>query len=600
MSRFSRSMKITPDGSNTTKKEKNCKDVGSFYELQSISWTDKFTVEEKYKKDSKHAKGQYGDKYDEDSDSSSEEEDDEAVLATLNVDAQIQAALHAIKSRDPRRLDETVTFYDPIDEDTVEGVVEKKEKPMYLTDYHRENLLKGNVDDDLGSPAVKTYTQEQDDLKRELVKQMHEVAGSGDSEENDEEDFLISKTKPQAETQVHPSRLARAKVDPTTADKDPENYLSNFMEARAWLPGDGTRFQPLDSDDEDEDARADAFEVAYNLRFEDPKGSNEVLKSYARDVTAAKSVRRDEKSGRKKQRDLQRERKEAEKLERDQERARLRKLKIDELEGKIQKVKKAAGMRKTTLTEDELAKLLDGDWDVKQWEDETNKKFGEEYYAEKELGDVGSDAEVSGEVKKKAKKPKWDDDIDIKDLVSDFEDEEDSEKAGFVLSDSEDEADGGATIVKPKSSKDRKQEKADKKKAARLERRKIEELVDNQMDLDVDLPSKSSKQPTRFKYRETSPTSFGLTAMDILMAPDASLNQFAGLKKMASFRDPEKKRKDKKNLSKKARLRQWRKETFGNEEGPALVENQADADGGDKKKKKKRSKKSKAGVEEEV
>lgn len=55
------------------------------------------------------------------------------------------------------------------------------------------------------------------------------------------------------------------------------------------------------------------------------------------------------------------------------------------------------------------------------------------------------------------------------------------------------------------------------------------------------------------------------------MAPDSSLNEFAGLKKMASFRDAEKKRKDKKNLGKKARLRQWRKETFGNEDGPEIV-----------------------------
>jgi protein KRI1 len=88
--------------------------------------------------------------------------------------------------------------------------------------------------------------------------------------------------------------------------------------------------------------------------------------------------------------------------------------------------------------------------------------------------------------------------------------------------------------------------------------------------MDLDLPSRP-KEPARFRYRETSPISFGLTARDILMAPDASLNEFAGLKKMASFRDAEKKRKDKKHLGKKARLRQWRKETFGNEDGPEIV-----------------------------
>jgi protein KRI1 len=124
--------------------------------------------------------------------------------------------------------------------------------------------------------------------------------------------------------------------------------------------------------------------------------------------------------------------------------------------------------------------------------------------------------------------------------------------------------------------------------------------VDSKMALDI--PTKS-KQPTRFRYRETSPTSFGLTAADILMAPDTSLNQFAGLKKMASFRDLDKKRKDKKHLGKKARLRQWRKETFGNENGPEIIIN-TDANEGDDggggvdivdggRKKKKRSRKSK-------
>jgi protein KRI1 len=57
-----------------------------------------------------------------------------------------------------------------------------------------------------------------------------------------------------------------------------------------------------------------------------------------------------------------------------------------------------------------------------------------------------------------------------------------------------------------------------------------------------------------------------LTARDILLAPsDQDLNEFFGLKKLATFRDPEKKRRDKKRLGKKARLREWRRGTFGRE-----------------------------------
>jgi protein KRI1 len=567
-------------------------------------------VEEKYQKPAKPRNGQYGDKYDEDSESSSaEDEDDDGFLATEALDAEISATLQAIRSKDPRVYDEKVTFYAPIEEDTdEEGPEVKKQKPMYLSDYHRENLLKGHigVEDEEEEYVPRTFAQEQDDLKKTIVKEMHAAVNDSEDDEDEEGGFLVPKSEPETSSQgVHPSRAARVKVDldVSVAAKDPETFLSNFMAARAWVPSDGARFQPLESDDEEEEDRAEKFEAAYNLRFEDPTGSNEMLKSYARDIVAAKSVRREEPNSRKKQRDAQREKRDAEKKEREEERAQLRRLKIDEMEEKLQKIKKAAGIRGKTLKNEEWTKFLDENWDDDSWEAEMNKRFGEEYYAQQEAGsDDETDAEAgNGAIKKKVKKPKWDDDIDIKDLIPDFEDEG-SQKPTFTLSDSEDtdENEDGEAPRMSKTSKDRQQEKQAKKKAARIERKKIEELVDSHMD--IDLPLKS-KEPTRFLYRETSPTSFGLTARDILMAPDASLNQFVGLKKMAAFRDVEKKQKDKKKLGKKARLRQWRKETFGNEDGPEIVigADVADVAGagddieipGGVKKKKKRSRKNK-------
>ncbi|CZR54365.1 related to KRI1 KRRI-Interacting protein 1 [Phialocephala subalpina] len=537
-------------------------------------------LEEKYQSTSKPKNGkQYGDKYDEDSESSSdpEDEDDEGILATEDLDAQITATLKAIRSKDPAVYNKDVTFYEPIEEDDGDSAEEgapKKEKSMHLSDYHRQNLLSGytGAEED-EAPAPRTFTQEQEDLKKSIVSEMH-AAVLDDSEGEDEDGgFLVPKTKPEAANEgIHPSRASKVKVnvDVKTADKDPENFLSNFMAARAWVPSDGSRFQPFESDDEEEDERAEKFEEAYNLRFEDPKSSNEMLKSYARDVVAAKSVRRDEVSGRKKQRDLQREKKEAEKRERDEERAQLRRLKIEDAEEKLQKIKKAAGIRGKALKNEEWTKFLGEDWDDDQWESEMNKRFGDDYYAEQEAGSDGGsddDAEAGKKKKKNVKKPEWDDDIDIKDLIPDFDDEE-TEKPTFTLSDSDEEGDDDLAPKKSNTSKDRQKEKQEKKKAARLERKKIEELVDSKMDLDI--PTKS-KQPSLFRYRETSPTSFGLTAKDILMAPEAALNEFAGLKKIATFRDAEKKRKDKKHLGKKARLRQWRKDTFGNEDGPEVI-----------------------------
>jgi protein KRI1 len=113
---------------------------------------------------------------------------------------------------------------------------------------------------------------------------MHVAADESEDEDDEDGGFLIPKSKPQPSTQgVHPSRAAKVKVDldVVSADKDPETFLSNFMAARAWVPSDGARFQPLESDDDEEDERAEKFEAAYNLRFEDPTGSNEMLNQIA-------------------------------------------------------------------------------------------------------------------------------------------------------------------------------------------------------------------------------------------------------------------------------------------------------------------------------
>ncbi|KAH8595573.1 KRI1-like family C-terminal-domain-containing protein [Bisporella sp. PMI_857] len=562
-------------------------------------------LEEKFNKSAKPIKAQYGDKYDDDSeDSDDTDEDDEGILATEALDAEISATLQAIRAKDPRVYDEKVTFYAPIEENGgAERPSTTKQKPIFLNDYHRENLLKGHIGaDEEEDDAPKTFVQEQADLKRNITKEIHAAADNvSDDSEDDDGGFLKPKSRPEASNQgVHPMRAAKVKVDVKVADKDPETFLSNFMAARAWLPTDEARFEPLISDDDEEVERAEKFEAAYNLRFEDPKGSNEMLKSYARDIAAAKSVRREEPNSRKKQRDARREKKEAEHTEREQEKAQLRKLKIEEMEEKLKKIKQAAGLRGKTLQLDEWTKFLDDGYDDDKWDIEFSKHFGEDYYAQQEGASESEDEEDQTKRKKKVKKPKWDDDIDIKDLIPDFVEEEQLQNdPNFALSDNG-EDDQDSEEPKPKSSKDRQKEKEAKKRAARIERKHIEDLVDSRLELDM--PMKSQK--ATFRYRETSPKSFGLTAKDILMASDSKLNEFAGLKKIASFRDPEKKRKDKKFLGKKARLREWRKETFGNEDGPEIVigERVTEADVGDgvdivEGRKKRRSRKNKTKME---
>lgn len=533
---------------------------------------------------------------DQESESSSEDEDedDDAHLVTEDLEAEISATLQAIKNKDPRIYDKNAVFYKPFDPEK-DAPQDKKEKPLFLRDYHRERYLSGDVGaDDEDATKPRTYAQEQAELKKSIVSEFH--AAAEDEEWSDDDAFLKPVKRAEEETPaengIHPSRataIRLTEVDVANADKNPEDFLSKFMASKSWAPAEGSKWQAFESDEgEDDPDIADEIEHAYNIRFEDPTKSNEILKTYSRNLAATKSVRKEELTGRKRQRALEKEKKEAEKREREEERARLRRLKIEEASEKLNKIKQAAGLSGKALQEDDWARFLAEDWSDDKWEEEMKKRFDDDYYAQEDRDmsvDEAEDSEDGGasKKKKKPKKPKWDDDIDIKDIVPDYTDEE---KPDISLSDLEDptsaaedgagddnddesDSDSGRPSKKRKTSKDIKKGKIAAKRQARQDLAKIEAIVDAQMEIDNPraLASSSKKKNIgTFRYREVSPTSFGLTARDILLAPsDAALNDFAGLKKLAPFRDAEKKRKDKKKFGKKARLRKWRREHFGRE-----------------------------------
>ena len=444
---------------------------------------------------------------------------------------------------------------------------------MYLRDYHRENLLKSkNSAERIGETVPLTYNEEQEALKRSVVSEIHAAAAngfaSGAAEEDDEasdDGFLVTKKR-----KDEPNISRGNAIDVEHADKDPETFLSNFMASRAWLPSEQSRFQAFESDDEDEDRRAEEFEAAYNFRFEDPTKANEKLTSHARDVASRHSVRRGEENARKKRRNAEKETKEAAKQQLAEEKAQLRKLRIEEVQEKLRKIKRASGLRGNDLQEEDWARFLDEGWDDATWEEEMRKHFGEAYYVDKDFETDGERAELQARPNKpRLKKPIWDDDIDIGDIVPKFDIDE---QPAFSLSEDETSMPELNTLQangNPKSKQTAKvyrKERQESKKEVRKERKKVEELVDNRLDIDTALPGVPSKT-AGFRYRETSPVNYGLSAREILLAPDNKLNEFVGLKKLAAFRDPEKKRKDQKHLGKKARLRKWRSETFGDEEG---------------------------------
>lgn len=524
------------------------------------------------------------DKEGSESSTTSEEEDDEGILALGLLDEQVNATLEAIRSKDPRVYDEKVTFYSKSDDEEAEDQPAQmsRDKPMYLNDYHRENLLRGNLATDEDDVLPPTYAQQQDDLKSAIIKEMHAAVEQLSSEASSDpgvsnsadNDFLVRKQPAEDHISEMTQRAKIASVDVENADKDPEAFLSNFMSARAWVPASETKFQPFESDDDEEDQRAESFEEAYNLRFENSQPSNEKLISIARDTAAKYSVRKEAANGRKRARDTEQVKKEAQNQERAQEKARLRRLKIDEATEKVIRIKEAAGLRGESLNVEDWSSFLTEDWDDERWEAEMKSRFGDSYYAEKE-NDSSNTEDTSR--RRMRTKPKWEDDIDITDIIPEFDAEEEG-RTKFTLSEgseneSNDEGVGSKEIdaadfsAKQKSSK---RDKEESKKQARKERQKIEELVDEKLNIELasDHVLRNKTRSGAFRYRETSPLAYGLTPHDILMASDSQLNQYAGLKKMATFREADKKKKDKKHLGKKARLRQWRKDTFGDEHGP--------------------------------
>ena len=517
-----------------------------------------------------------------DSSTDSEDEDEDGYLASGPLDDQFQATLQAIRNKDPSIYDKNHCFYPDIEDGNhTQSETREKPKPMYLRDYHRKNLLKGNLEDEgyLGtSDPPQTYDEEQQQLRKTVIQEIHDAAkpangephlGGGDSGSDDE--FLTVKKRPSGKQETKLPRAGQStQSKPNDAKNDVDAFLDEYIKTKAWIIPPGSKLQPFESEDEEEDAKADAYEEAYNFRFEDPQRSNEILLTHARDSAARYSARNSNPSRRKRAREAQKSKREALKENRSADKARLRQLKIYEMEGKLQKIKEAAGLRDEILDRPQWTGLLEEAWDNDDWEREMNRKFDQAYYADRD-----EEVSLSLEKKSRPRKPKWEDDIEIDDLVPGFHEHEDPQQPHSTLSDEDDTKehertsntdldDGTNALTKQKlGPRDRKQRKVEKKTEARKERRHIEKIVDERLHNNDLLENAASKRSGQFRYRETSPTAFGLTPTDILMASDSQLNQYVGLKKLAAFRTREQKNKDKRRLGKKARLREWRKEAFG-------------------------------------
>lgn len=149
--------------------------------------------------------------------SNSEEEDEFGELLTKDVESGLSEVLAAIKTGDKRLFDSNVRFFDGTKKEEAneeEGDQEKKDKPIYLKDYHRMNLLDTVKDKEEEMPFAIHQKEEKD----RLVNEIHNAFGGDESEkegesDDDNDEFLKKKEKKEASKVIEKIELPDRSYD---------------------------------------------------------------------------------------------------------------------------------------------------------------------------------------------------------------------------------------------------------------------------------------------------------------------------------------------------------------------------------------------------
>lgn len=468
--------------------------------------------------------------------SDEEEEDEFGDLITDEVERGINKVLEKIKSDPKSLLDPNLKFFkDPESDDIL--VKKQGEKPMFLKDYHRQNLIDGaykEFDENETVDGVKSFATEQKEERDKLLNYINNAFDEEDDGDDREDGFLKKKEKGE-EVEENTQNLP----DP---EKDQNAFLSAFLDQKAWIPKQGDKMIDLDqidrNDEEDFDNAVEDFEKAYNFRYEDAN-STEII-SYARNQA---TLRRGKTNSRKRAREKAHEEKKKVEEHKAELLRKKKTAKLNKVVDRLAKIKEAVG---NEVSDEVIQKvfgdsLLNEDFDDADWDNRMAEIFNEQYYG----------AEIE--------KPTWDDDL-MEGMDDESDDDEDADNM-----DVEEEP------QKKKAKKEKLKEKSSLRKEKEALRTRALEIVDantlkiqEEVEEEEERGRKKDAGEIKFKYREVSPESFGLSTREILLADDKQLNSFIGIKKFAPYRPKELRLKDKRKYTKKKHLQEWRKETFKN------------------------------------
>ncbi|KAF7798812.1 hypothetical protein EIP86_010038 [Pleurotus ostreatoroseus] len=586
-----------------------------------------------------------------------ESEDEDGEELTPALDAAILRTLARIKRKDPSIYEDGKDVFQEEIKKTGEAKIfkhssEDKSKPITI----RQHVLASTLNPSSRSPSPEpiTHVKEQEALRSETIAAFHTSAPDAE----DDDDFLIPREKTkdelereeeeykeflqrevgedlkglitveegdflndaedeaessqqekkQAKEKKRDKKDKKAKKSERSKKEEDQEFLMNYILNRGWIDKSTKRLptykeitssrkgkeRALEDDSEEEaiDAQSEApeneidedefdevaerFETSYNFRFEEP-GADQIAR-YPRNI---ESLVRREDSTRKEAREKRKARKEEELLKKKEEVKRLKALKMKEVRTKLEWIGREGGknLEDTKALE---ALDLDGDWDP----DAHDKQMADIY------GQDDDDA-IDDE------KPQWEDDIDITDIVPNAEESEDEgagkkkkkkKKKKQKGGDSADE--GGVDVDEMDADVEMEVDEEEWDGTEEMRKRKLDEYMDEVYGLEFN--DLVGGMPTRFRYTKVQPQNFALTPAEILLATDAELNQYMGIKKYAPYR------KDGSNWDKnraarlrelKAKIGERRKAFEGGSGGGGDVFADASAGGHDKPAKKRKGKK---------
>jgi protein KRI1 len=440
---------------------------------------------------------------------SDEEEDDDANLLTPAVDSQIFRTIAAIQAKDPRVYGDTKFFDQEQIERSAATKKERTDKKITLKDYERDMLLKhgGFVDEDYEANVGMTHHQEQEQLRNAFKA----AAVDSDAEE-EEDDFLMKKTKSAEEKAQEENDYRKFLLDTMKSDEHSKKafeewsnykenpnvnrddaFLMDYVLNRGWVDKKSEKTPILEEVDEEKDEEyldnVDRFESKYNFRFEEEGAAT--IKTYARDTEG--TVRRKE-SKRAKRRAREKAHKAALKQQKMEELKQQKNQKMKEIHDKLKEIRDITGNKAVGLENIDL----DGDFDPSMYDAQMGDVFDENYYDNE--GDVNE-------------KPVWDDDI-----ATGLSDDEIMD-ADYLPGG--DKYNGDADTAAKQDDID----PASKK-------RKFNDLMEEYYALNYE-DVIGGDLYTRFKYTKTEPENYGLTPEEILLADDAALNKYIGMKVLA-------------------------------------------------------------------